>query len=240
MGEPDALLMRAGFAHWLKDNPVAEYAARSGFPAEELRASLQNHPGNKFGPSTAVDYVSLNGGEIFEVGEYRLEIVPTPGHTNGHISVYEPKKKLFFSGDHVLGDITPNIQAWTDDQDPLALYLSNLENVDELDVDLCLPGHRSLIEGFSERIAELVEHHRERANEAISILTQGRKTAYQTASEMSWDIVADSWDDFPIMQRWFATGEAIAHLRYVEGEGLIQRELVDGRIFYWSDGKARL
>ena len=222
MGEHDALLVNRGFADWLKNNPVAEYAARSGFPTEELRFSLQNHPGNKYGSGTVVDYIPLMGGETFEVGDYSLVIVPTPGHTNGHISVYEPNKKLFFSGDHVLGDITPNIQAWTDDQDPLALYLSNLEKVDELDVDLCLPGHR------------------ERANEAISIHTRGRKTAYQAASEMSWDIVANSWDDFPIMQRWFATGEAIAHLRYVEGEGLIQRELVDGRIFYWSDGKARL
>jgi glyoxylase-like metal-dependent hydrolase (beta-lactamase superfamily II) len=240
MGALDAALMNSGFAHWLEDNPVAEYAARSGFPAGELQASLQNHPGNKFGPSTTVDYVSLDGGEVFEVGDYRLEIVPTPGHTNGHISVYEPHKKLFFSGDHVLGDITPNIQAWTDEHDPLAVYLSSLEKVDELDVELCLPGHRSLIEDFGKRIAELVEHHRERANEVISILTRGPKTAYQTASEMSWDIVASSWSDFPIMQRWFATGEAIAHLRYVEGKGLIQRELVDGKTLYSSDGGSML
>jgi glyoxylase-like metal-dependent hydrolase (beta-lactamase superfamily II) len=240
MGEPDARLMKAGFAHWLEDNPVAEYAARSGFPAEELRASLQNHPANKYGSRSPVDYRSLAGGEVFEVGEYRLEIVPTPGHTNGHVSVYEPDKKIFFSGDHVLGDITPNIQAWTDEHDPLAVYLASLEKVEELDVDLCLPGHRRPIEDFGRRVAELVEHHRERANEVVSILTDGRKTAYETASEMSWDIVASSWGDFPIMQRWFATGEAIAHLRYVESKGLIQRELVDGRILYSSDGRSRL
>ena len=240
MGRLDALPMKAGFAHWLKGNPVADYAARSGFPAEELQASLQNHPGNKYSSGTSVDYVSLDGGETFEIGEYRLEIVPTPGHTNGHISVYEPDKKIFFAGDHVLGDITPNIQAWGDDHDPLAVYLSSLEKVKELDVELCLPGHRSLIEDFEKRIAELMEHHRERANEVLSILTRSRKTAYQTASEMSWDIVANSWSDFPIMQRWFATGEAIAHLRFVEGKGLIQRELVDGQILYSSDGKSKL
>jgi hypothetical protein len=115
-----------------------------------------------------------------------------------------------------------------------------LEKVDELDVELCLPGHRRPVEDFGKRIAELVEHHRERAKEVVSILTGDRKTAYQTASEMSWDIVANSWGDFPIMQRWFATGEAIAHLRYIEGKGLIQRELVDGQILYSSDGRSRL
>jgi glyoxylase-like metal-dependent hydrolase (beta-lactamase superfamily II) len=238
MGELDARMVKVGFAHWLKDNPVADYAARSGFPAEELQASLQNHPGNKYSSPRAVDYIALEGGESFEVGGYRLEIVSTPGHTNGHISLYEPNKKIFFSGDHVLGDITPNIQAWTDDQDPLAVYLSSLKQVDELDVELCLPGHRRPIEDFGKRIAELVEHHRERADEVVSILRGNRKTAYQTASEMSWDIKAPSWDDFPIMQRWFATGEAIAHLRYVEGMGLIRRELADGQILYSSDGES--
>jgi glyoxylase-like metal-dependent hydrolase (beta-lactamase superfamily II) len=240
MGELDALSMKIDFAEWLKNNRMGEYAARSGFPDEELQASLQNHPGNKYSSRTIVDYIPLRDGVTFEVGNYRLETVATPGHTNGHISLLEPNKKIFFSGDHVLGDITPNIQAWSDDHDPLAVYLSSLKKVDELDVELCLPGHRSLIENFKDRIAELVEHHRERANEVISILTANRKTAYQTAAHMSWDIVARSWDDFPIMQRWFATGEAIAHLRYLESKGLIRRELAGEQIFYSSDGVSRL
>ena len=240
MGELDAVPMKVSFAEWLKHNPMDEYAIRSGFPGEELRASLQNHPGNKYGSETIVSYIPVRDGAIFEVGEYRLETVATPGHTSGHISLFEPSKKIFFSGDHVLGDITPNIQAWSDDHDPLAVYLSSLKKVDQLDVELCLPGHRSLIRDFKTRVAELEEHHRERANELISILMQGRETAYQAASHMSWDIVADSWDDFPIMQRWFATGEAIAHLRYLEGKQLIRRELVGEQILYSSDGKSRL
>jgi hypothetical protein len=42
------------------------------------------------------------------------------------------------------------------------------------------------------------------------------------------------------MQRWFATGEAIAHIRYIEHKGLIQRELVDGQVLYSSDGTSPL
>jgi hypothetical protein len=36
---------------------------------------------------------------------------------------------------------------------------------------------------------------------------------------MTWDIKAASWDHFPVAQRWFATGEAISHIRYLEEEG---------------------
>ena len=49
------------------------------------------------------------------------------------------------AGDHILVDITPNIQCWSDVQNPLKHYLASLEKVAGLQVDLVLPGHRRLI-----------------------------------------------------------------------------------------------
>jgi glyoxylase-like metal-dependent hydrolase (beta-lactamase superfamily II) len=240
MGEADASPMRAGPGKDFRGSPMGDYAGRSGLPLEDLKASLTNHPGAKYGPGAFVDYVFLNGGETFKVGDYTLEVVSTPGHTRGHMCLYERKLKLFFSGDHVLGDITPNIQAWSDEDDPLNDYINSLKRVDELEVERCLPGHRSIIEDFSGRIAGLIEHHRIRANEVISILQGETLNAYETASRMSWDIVAKSWEDFPLMQKWFATGEAIAHLRYLEEKGVIEREERDGVIYYTTDGDTYL
>ncbi len=53
----------------------------------------------------AMNYVSpsadivLNGGEIIEVGDLRLEILFTPGHTPGGISIFIKKEKTVFTGD---------------------------------------------------------------------------------------------------------------------------------------------
>jgi len=41
---------------------------------------------------------------------------------------------------------------------------------------------------------------------------------------MTWDIDCATWEEFPIAQKWFATGETIAHLRYLESEGRIKRD----------------
>jgi hypothetical protein len=41
---------------------------------------------------------------------------------------------------------------------------------------------------------------------------------------MTWDLKAASWEDFPVAQQWFATGEALAHLRYLEVAGRIGRQ----------------
>jgi glyoxylase-like metal-dependent hydrolase (beta-lactamase superfamily II) len=44
---------------------------------------------------------TLNGGEIIDSGNYKLEIIQTPGHTLGGISLYEKKHKILFSGDTI-------------------------------------------------------------------------------------------------------------------------------------------
>jgi hypothetical protein len=46
---------------------------------------------------------------------------------------------------------------------------------------------------------------------------------------MSWDLDCESWAQFPVAQKWFATGEALSHLRYLEEEGKITRR-TDGEV----------
>lgn len=121
-------------------------------------------------------------------------------------------------------DITPNIQCWSDDLNPLENYLTSLDKVNNMEIDLVLPGHRRLIMDHKTRIAELKEHHKRRLKEVLSILGDGLQTAFQVASRMTWDLDCDSWEKFPRAQKWFATGEAIAHLRYLQEKGFILRK----------------
>jgi hypothetical protein len=112
-------------------------------------------------------------------------------------------------------------------------YLASLDKVAGLQVDLILPGHRRLIRNHDARIAELKQHHAHRLNEVLAILGGGPLNAFQVAARMTWDIKADSWDAFPVAQKWFATGEAIAHLRYLEEEGKLARKK-SGKIKLYS------
>jgi glyoxylase-like metal-dependent hydrolase (beta-lactamase superfamily II) len=149
--------------------------------------------------------------------------VATPGHTQGHICLYEEDKKILFSGDHILFDITPHIESWAYDTNSLADYMASLDKVYHLPVNLVLPGHRNFLGDLKSRIDELKIHHRERADEVLKVMGRETLNAYEIAARMTWDIDCETWEDFPIAQKWFATGEAIAHLRYLEGEGRISR-----------------
>ncbi|MBW2607910.1 MAG: MBL fold metallo-hydrolase, partial [Deltaproteobacteria bacterium] len=153
----------------------------------------------------------------------------------GHVCLYETDKKILVSGDHILQEITPNIQCWSDDQNPLRSYLKSLDKVFDLDVDLVLPGHRRLFSDHRHRIRELQTHHKKRLAEVQDILGSSPTSAYETASQMTWDIRADSWNEFPLMQQWFATGEAISHSRYLEEKRMIKRKTSGKMILFLSD-----
>jgi glyoxylase-like metal-dependent hydrolase (beta-lactamase superfamily II) len=219
--QPDADRFRSGFP-W---DHFVNFARLNGYPENELRAIRQTHPGFMFRAKEDLVFYILKEGDTISIGDYVFKCVETPGHTWGHMCLHEPNKKIFVAGDHILNDITPNIQLWSDEWNPLKEYLASLEKVYEIDIELVLPGHRGIFKNCKERIGELKNHHQRRLDEIISILGKHNKNAFQVASQMTWDITYDSWDLFPVSQKWFATGEAISHLKYLEGIGKIQTEM---------------
>jgi glyoxylase-like metal-dependent hydrolase (beta-lactamase superfamily II) len=200
------------------------YGGRCGFPEEELKNALHQHPGYKYGTAWIPGLSIIHDGDVLQYGDYELTCIQTPGHTQGHMCLYEKSKRFLISGDHILYDITPNIQCWSDEENPLKNYLESLDKVAGLAVERVLPGHRNIFEDFRGRIDQLKRHHQERLAEVVRILeASGPLTAYAVAARMRWDISARSWEEFPVAQKWFATGEAIAHLRCLETEDRIRR-----------------
>lgn len=218
---PDAEIIE----NWAGFGPILDYIGRNGFPRERLKSALQAHPGSRFGTDWMPPLQMRAEGDVIRAGDYAFECVETPGHTLGHTCLYEPAHKLFIAGDHILAGITPNIQCGAEGGNPLKQYLESLAKVRPYAVDLVLPGHRRLFGEFQERIDELVAHHGERLAEVMAILEDGPLNAYEVASRMTWDIQAANWEAFPVAQQWFATGEALAHLRYLQAEDRIDRHL---------------
>jgi glyoxylase-like metal-dependent hydrolase (beta-lactamase superfamily II) len=211
---------------------ILESARINGFPESDLRAALSRHPGRMYHARRPLEFTLLREGNKIEIGDYSFRCVETPGHTHGHMCLYEPDKKIFFSGDHILESITPNISLWSEGDDPLKMYLESLDKIYNYDIAMVLPGHRKPFAHHRRRIDELKKHHDARNREVLSILEKNTMNAYQVASRMTWDIDCDSWEDFPLPQQWFASGEALAHLQYLDGKGKIKRLMQDGKALY--------
>lgn len=218
--------------HGVRWDDMLDFARLSGFPENKLQEAYKKHPGYKYSSRGYLNFRVIKEGDIITIGNYLFKCIETPGHTPGHMCLYEPQKKILVAGDHILSDITPNISLWSDEGDPLDEYLKSLDKIHKFDVRLVLPGHRKLFKDCKKRIQELKLHHRKRTEEVLSILKKGSQDAFQVASQMSWDLTYASWDLFPVPQKWFATGEAIAHLKYLEGKGKVKRQEEEGKMVY--------
>jgi len=206
----------------------------SDFPEQESGRLMPSDVENNYRMPDSCSVRFVTSGDELTIGDFRLLCLHTPGHTNGHVCLYERNKKLLISGDHLLGDITPSIQLRNDTENPLEAYLSTFGSLATLAVDLVLPGHRSNFKNYTERIEQLQKHHKNRENEVLAALTNKSKTVYEVASQITWNIAeCNSWDTVSSLQKLFATGEAMAHLKYLESNGRV-RKIMKGQVMVYS------
>ena len=203
-----------------------------GFPKAEFGRNTDIHPGRKYVHDCKIDFTYVAEGDVLEYGGYKLKAVETPGHTPGHMCLYDEEKKILFCGDHILGTITPNITIELSADNPLQDYLDSLAKVEKLDVKMLLTAHGTPVENMYDRIKELYKHHEDRLAEAVYILGDQWKTPYEVARDMTWEIECRNWEEFPAPQKWFATGEAISHLQYLYYSGKISREERNSIYYY--------
>lgn len=175
----------------------------------------------------------LAPGETIEAGDTALEVIWTPGHTPGHVCLYDRPNRLLLTGDHVLAKISPNVAVYERGAgNPLGDFLTSLVRLDDVVTDEVLPAHEYRFRDLGERLAQLVHHHDARFDEVASILTRsGPTTAWSIAERLTW---SRPWADMPPYARRSANGEALAHLRVLEQRGRVRAS--EGKVQVWTVG----
>jgi glyoxylase-like metal-dependent hydrolase (beta-lactamase superfamily II) len=162
----------------------------------------------------------LEDGEHADFPGWRMRAVHTPGHTPGHLCFAEQRTGLFFSGDHVLPRISPNISSTHNGTaDPLRDYLDSLAAVGGEEPVEVLPAHEWRFRGLGSRAAELTAHHEHRLAELLdAIRCNPGSTPWQLAAHLTW---SRPWDQYERRMRIFAVTETDAHLRLLASRGLV-------------------
>lgn len=153
----------------------------------------------------------LNDGERLSsrIGPWRVII--TPGHAPGHLCLYNSDRKLLFSGDQVIEDITPHI-GWLPGRDSLAEFLESLDRLSQLEVETILPSHGPPFTGLKPWIERTVRHHEDRCRQLEGLLAGGPQTVAE--------LVAAVWRR-PLRPLDYQLGftEILSHLEYLAARG---------------------
>lgn len=156
---------------------------RDGFTQAEMEALWGDNPAQTAAPLWREGlYTELQDGAALHYGGRMLRCVLTPGHTPGHLCLYDPARRRLFCGDHVLFHITPNICRWQGVEDSLGDYLSSLDRTAALDTAELYPAHRAETGDLRQRTAELKAHHARRLEDTLRTVEKAPGlTAYQIA-----------------------------------------------------------
>ena len=223
----DAAVLLDEMREWLRVN---------GTPEADLDRLNRGSMGILDRVQIALPDQTFDGGEEIACGRFAFRVIWTPGHSAGHICLYDRRAKVLLSGDHVLPHITPSVGLHVrSSSNPLADYLDSLHLIGQLEAELVLPGHGEPFQGLPERTDALLAHHRRRLEEVIEILEHEpgcRLSGYQIASGMRWGRHR-TWDDLTGFERRLAVTEALAHVELLHARGQVHKRCAEGEITYW-------
>jgi glyoxylase-like metal-dependent hydrolase (beta-lactamase superfamily II) len=159
----------------------------------------------------------------------RLEAIPTPGHTRGHLVFRDEEAGAMFVGDHLLPHITPSIGFEAAPvASPLASYLESLALMKRLPDAELLPAHGPVAGSVHERADALLLHHERRLDAAAGAIGAGGSTAYEVGLRLLWTRREHRLEELDEYNQMLAIFEADAHLAVLVAQGRARKAATDG------------
>ena len=184
----------------------SEFAADHGIDDSEetkawIRASARGVP---------ID-IALTGGEEVRLGaDWSVQILHTPGHSRGHLSVYDPRSRAAIITDTALWNAvltTQGAPAFPPTYRYVETYVASTQRLQGLPIDLLLTGHYPVYDGSA--VAAFLGESRAYVDRVDAALREelGRATAPPTMAELiaslgprlgSWPEAASSALVYPL------------------------------------------
>jgi len=204
------------------------FLERMGMPAKVVKmVNALPESFTDLAEPTEVDGL-LHPGETLD-GDPELICVDSPGHCAGSYTYFCEERSLAFTGDHVLGHISPNALLQVRDGERRRSLLRYLEALRALAKRIAersvrgFTGHGEVVEDLRSRIEELIEHHDERKERFCGMLENGMS---------AYDLMEEAFPKLPLREYFLGMSEIIGHLDMLVEESRVIADEKDGRIIY--------
>ncbi len=158
-------------------------------------------------------------GDSLECGDYVFDVIHTPGHHPGHISLYEANQRILFAGDM----IGMEVPFYTPSSGGTEGYLKSMQKYQALDINLIVPSHGGLVKDPQEAIEKAVSKVKQREERVLDSLKDGPKTFNEILPELFRS---------PNLHIFPGTGILASHLSKLIKDGMVKE--ADSK--YWLSG----
>lgn len=177
----------------------------------------------------------VEDGDTVSNGTFQMEVMHTPGHTPGHICLYDPRKRRLFCGDAVLFETVPHIAAHPQSlADPIQEYKESLEYLGQKSVSFVFPGHGPVFNSLVIRTEEIQRLLGARQHQILEVLEDGLKTTYEVVCALPWrvDGTDRTYADLSPRERKAGICEVAAWLIHLRGKGRVAPLQQSGKTVY--------
>lgn len=190
---------------------------RAGVPPRVIEAFQRGYSELRKLGEELFDVEGVEDGDQIDFERGSFEVLHTPGHTPGSISLYRAADRSLIAADTVLKHITPNPVLSPDPLDgsrrfpSLGEYLVSLSRIRELAPTVIKGGHGPDVTDFEAHFANVVRLTDERQKRLAALLPPEGMTAWEAALAL-----------FPSAKgehRFLSVSETIAHLDFGVSEG---------------------
>ncbi len=211
---------------------LAGWFIRNGAPTADAMAAGADLIAVAEHIALAKTHRALRGGDRISTGAGSFEVIHTPGHTEGHIALFQREMALLITGDHVLPQVTPNVSCFAHTApDPLGRHLRSLTELRALPVRRVLPGHGLPFDGLGERVDKLIASHQAHAEAVARGLGIEPLSAFEISTRVRWGR-GIAWGDLGVRRRRLALLATLARLAYLEAGGRARAVERGGTIKY--------
>ncbi len=236
MHKADAELVKSRYVDYRKLADDTEAMLVSfGVPADEAREMRTASAWAAQYVTAADPDVVVEDGDTVSNGTFQLDVLHTPGHTPGHLCLYDPRKKRLFCGDTLLFDAIPHVGIDPQSGDnPAGEYIESLEYLGQKSVSFVFPGHGPVFNGLIIRTEEILRLLEARQHQVLSVLEEGLKSAYEVTRAMPWKVGgADvGYEELQARERRAGVCEMAAWLKRLSNEGKVAALNQNGKTVY--------
>lgn len=218
------------------ENPDRLFASRYNHWMKEHGVGLATNPEASVfvrkmaGPAHRID-LTFRGGEYIAIDDKRaLRVLHVPGHSDGHLALYDPTNRAVFVGDALHGRYCPTIEglpALPPAYYSVLAYLGTLQFIEAFDVEWIYSGHWPTYHGPA--VAEFLAESRRFIDEASTLV---RKSLERNRDGLTLQTCIQecgpALGNWPAANRWLLMYPLHGHLLYLEQQGSITRLTGEG------------
>lgn len=178
----------------------------------------------------------MGQGMEFGFDDFNLQVVHTPGHSPGSVSLFNQEDGTLFTGDTILPEIisNPSIEkTGSAAYKSLTSHLESLELIKGLGVKKILPGHGAPFKDVEARIRGIVGHHTKRSKQVLRILAQEESASKNHDGMTQFTVATELYGSLSGIETFFAISATRGYLDALEEQGLATRAKAGPSHLYW-------